>query len=70
LFQNLLFVFVYLDDGGVASRNLDEHMEHLRAVFRILVDNGLAVNLDKCEFAVPELDFLGHRLSAAGVTPL
>jgi Reverse transcriptase (RNA-dependent DNA polymerase) len=70
LFQNLPFVFVYVDDGRVASRNLDEHVEHLRVVFRILADNGLAINLDKCEFAVPELDFLGHRLSAAGVTPL
>jgi Reverse transcriptase (RNA-dependent DNA polymerase) len=70
LFQNLLFVFVYLDDGHVASRNQDEHVDHLQAVFRILEDNGLAINLDKCEFAVPELDFLGHGLSAAGVTPL
>jgi RNase H-like domain found in reverse transcriptase/Reverse transcriptase (RNA-dependent DNA polymerase) len=70
LFQDLQFVFVYLDDGRVASRNLDEQVDHLRAVFRILEDNGLAINLEKCEFAVPELDFLGHRLSAAGVTPL
>jgi Reverse transcriptase (RNA-dependent DNA polymerase) len=70
LFQDLPFVFVYLDDGRVASRNLDEHVDYLRAVFRILEDNGLAINLDKCEFAVPELDFLGHRLSAGSVTPL
>jgi Reverse transcriptase (RNA-dependent DNA polymerase)/RNase H-like domain found in reverse transcriptase len=70
LFRDLPFVFVYLDDGRVASRNLDEHVDHLRAVFRILEDNGQAINLEKCEFAVPELDFLGHRLSAAGVTPL
>jgi Reverse transcriptase (RNA-dependent DNA polymerase) len=62
LFQSLPFVFVYLDDGRVASRNLDEHVEHLRAVFRILEDNGLAIHLDKCEFAVPERDFLGHCL--------
>jgi hypothetical protein len=45
-------------------------MDHLRVVFRILEDNGLTINLDKCEFAVPKLDFLGHRLSAAAVTPL
>jgi hypothetical protein len=45
-------------------------VDHLRAVFRILEDNGLAINLDKCEFAVQELDFLGHRISATGVTPL
>jgi RNase H-like domain found in reverse transcriptase len=45
-------------------------VDHLRAIFRILEDNGLTINLENCEFAVPELDFLGHRLSATGVTPL
>jgi RNase H-like domain found in reverse transcriptase len=45
-------------------------VEHLRAVFRILLDNGIAINLDKCEFAVAELNFLCHHLSAASVTPL
>ncbi len=39
-------------------------------MFAILAANGLALNLEKCVFAVPELDFLGHRISAAGVTPL
>jgi cleavage and polyadenylation specificity factor subunit 1 len=45
-------------------------MEDLRAVFQRLADNGLPINLEKCEFADEELDFLGHRLNAAGVTPL
>jgi hypothetical protein len=39
-------------------------------LFAILPANGLACNLEKCVFAVSELDFLGHRISAAGVTPL
>jgi hypothetical protein len=45
---------------------MGQHMENRRAVFQILSDNGLAMNLEKCEFAVPELDLLGQRLSAAG----
>jgi hypothetical protein len=36
----------------------------------ILATNGLALNLEKCVFAVSLLDFLGHRISAAGVAPL
>jgi hypothetical protein len=36
-----------LDDCRVASRNLDEHVENLQAIFWILVDNGLAIKLDK-----------------------
>jgi hypothetical protein len=41
-----------------------------RAFFRILVGNRLAINLDKCKFAILEINFLGHHLCAAGVTPL
>jgi Reverse transcriptase (RNA-dependent DNA polymerase) len=41
LFQDLPFVFVYLDDGRVASRNLDEHVDHLRAIFRVFRTMGL-----------------------------
>jgi hypothetical protein len=44
---------------------MEQHVADLRAVFQRLVYNGLAINLEKCEFAVPELDFLGHRLSPA-----
>jgi hypothetical protein len=43
---------------------MDQHVEGLRAVSQRLADNGLAINLEKCEFVGEELDFLGHRLSA------
>jgi cleavage and polyadenylation specificity factor subunit 1 len=36
-------------------------------LFAILAANGLALNLEKCVFGVSELDFLGHRISAASV---
>jgi len=28
------------------------------------------INLEKCVFAVPEFEFLGHRVSSAGARPL
>ena len=64
------YVFSFLDDDGVYSKSPEEHWQHLRALFSILAANGLALNLGKCVFAVAELDFLGHRISAAGVAPL
>ncbi len=48
----------------------EQHWEHLRALFSILAANGQALNLEKCVFAVSEIDFLGHRISTAGVAPL
>ncbi len=48
----------------------EQHWEHLRALFSILAANGQALNLEKCVFAVSEIDFLAHRISTAGVAPL
>jgi len=70
ILMDLTHTFAYLDDDAVYSRSQEEHWTHLRELFTILAANGLALNLDKCVFAVAELDFLGHRVSAAGVTPL
>ena len=67
--QDLTFVFVYLDDILVASKSMEEHRVHLAQLFQRLQDYGLVLNPAKCVFAQPELKFLGHRVSAEGITP-
>jgi hypothetical protein len=52
------------------SKSKEQHWTHLRTLFAILAANGLALNLEKCVFALSGMDFLGHRISAAGVAPL
>ena len=47
------FVFVYLDDILIFSRNLVEHVTHVRSVLRRLLDNSLFVKAEKCEFHPP-----------------
>ena len=68
--QGLDFTFVYLDDILIASKNAEEHKKHLNALFDRLEEYGLVVNSDKCIFGVKEIDFLGHRISCHGATPL
>jgi hypothetical protein len=70
ILTGLDYVFSFFDDDGVFSKSREQHWAHLRTLFAILAANGLALNLEKCVFAVPELDFLGRRISAAGVAPL
>jgi hypothetical protein len=67
--MGLDYVFACLDDDGVFSKSR-EHWTHLGTLFANLAANHLALNLEKCVFAVSELDFLSHRISAAGVSPL
>jgi hypothetical protein len=59
--------FPYLDDIFIFSKSEEEHRRHLMAVLQWLQGAGLAANADKCEFGKSELDFLGHRVSAAGI---
>ena len=67
---DLPFCVCYVDDILVFSSSQDEHLQHLKAVLERLQRNGLVVRYDKCTFGVQEVDFLGHHLSSAGVSPL
>jgi hypothetical protein len=67
---SLPFAFVYLDDILFASPDPGSHRRHLEAVFAVLQSNGLVVNPDKCMFGCTEVEFLGHRLTAGGISPL
>jgi hypothetical protein len=66
----LAFSFVYLDDIIIASPSMQQHQRDVEEVFRRLQAAWLVINFKKCTFAVPEVDFLGHQVSASGFAPL
>jgi hypothetical protein len=70
ILAGLCFVFCYLDNIIIASKDEQEHLEHLREVFSRLCDAGLVINAEKCVFAEATVKFLGHKVLAAGVEPL
>ena len=48
---------------------MSEHLKHLSAVFDRLRKVGLKVYPRKCVFATDKIDFLGHCVSAEGLSP-
>jgi len=62
-------VLVYLDDVIVYSRTLEEHLQHLAAVFARLRAANLHLKLSKCTFGATRVHFLGHIASADGLQP-
>lgn len=58
---------VYIDDIIIYSPDIQSHMHHLKQVIQSLHTAGLTLNLTKCKFICPSLDYLGHTITADGV---
>jgi len=61
------YVIVYFNDILVYSKNLEDHLSHLREVFLVLKNNSLFANSDKCTFCVDIIVFLGFIVNKKGV---
>src|SRR3954464_532410 len=61
------FVVVFVDDIFIYSTTKTEHAGHLRIALQLLSDHRLYAKLSKCGFWLPEVKFLGHIVSGAGI---
>jgi hypothetical protein len=60
-------IVVFIDDILVYSNSYIEHEKHLREVLQTLREHRLYAKLNKCEFWLKEVTFLGHVISAEGI---
>ena len=70
VFQSYLdqFVVVFVDNILIYSQSEEEHEDHLRIVLQALKDHQLYAKFNNCEFWLTEVRFLGHVVSASGVS--
>lgn len=70
IMSDLVFqmVLVYLDDLLVYSSTFEGHLVRLETVLQRLRETGLKVKVEKCHFLQSEVKFLGHVVSAQGVS--
>ncbi|KAM9954780.1 hypothetical protein ACTFIW_003380 [Dictyostelium discoideum] len=57
----------YVDDIIVFSNSVEEHIRHLNLLLTKLRANKIYLNSKKCLFFVPEVEFVGHTISADGI---
>jgi hypothetical protein len=62
------FVMVFIDNILVYSRSEEEHEEHLYLILQKLRDHRLYARLNKCEFWLKQVAFLGHIISKGGIS--
>jgi len=65
---NLEICLTYLDDIILFSRNLDEHLHRLEMLLQRLGEVNLKLKPSKCVLLQKEVNFLGHVVSAKGVS--
>jgi hypothetical protein len=62
------FVLVFFDDILIYSSSWSEHLQHVRVVLTTLRQHQLAVKQSKCVFGSWSVAYLGHVISAGGVS--
>ncbi|XP_049315407.1 uncharacterized protein K02A2.6-like [Bactrocera dorsalis] len=59
----------YLDYIIITAPSLQEHVNRVEQVIKILEDNGIKCKKEKCFFLKEEIEYLGRRVSAKGILP-
>ena len=62
-----IFVSVYIDDLLIYSNSMQEHREHIYTILQKLREAGLHINIDKCEFHIEEVLYLGMIVGRHGI---
>ena len=62
------FVFIFIDDILIYSKDENEHEEHLILVLQTLREHQLYSKISKCEFFKRQIQYLVHIISDQGIT--
>ena len=61
---------MYLDDIIIFSDKEEEHLAHIKEIFKRLEEADLKMKRSKCDFFKKHIHYLGHLISANGIQPL
>ena len=66
--QQFVTLLLYLYDTCVFAASIDEMLDHIELVFKWLEEFNLEIKPRKCHFFQCSIAFLGHVLSAEGIS--
>ncbi|KAL5250031.1 hypothetical protein ACHWQZ_G015941 [Mnemiopsis leidyi] len=67
--EGLKRVVCRIDDILISGKDNEEHLMNLRTVVTRLEERGFKCKLEKSQFFLPEVQYLGHVISAEGIRP-
>ena len=68
--DNCPFAMTYLDDIIIFSNMEEEHLAHVKEIFKRLEAADLKMKRSKSDFFKKHIHYLGHLISADGIQPL
>ncbi|KFD65086.1 hypothetical protein M514_22803 [Trichuris suis] len=69
LIAGLHGVVAYLDDVIVVGKTEEDHKRNLDALLQRIAEWGFHIRLSKCQFAMPEVNYLGYIINKNGRRP-
>ena len=63
------FAIAYVDDLVIFSKDMASHIEHVKKVLDAIHKVGLRAHPEKSIFGASEVEYLGHMVSADGLSP-
>ena len=66
ILKDFTFMIAYLENIIIFNKTHQEHLTHIRKIFKKLRSAKLSMKMSKCNFFSEEMQYLGHILSATG----
>lgn len=63
------FVYIFIDDILVFSKDEESHINHLQKIFEVCESNNLRIRKEKCQFGKNKVVYLGHEVGEKGIQP-
>ena len=70
ILKDFNFATAHLDDIIIFSKTVEEHLDHIKQVFKKLRNVHLSMRLSKWHFFTKEIQYLRYILSTKGIKPL
>jgi len=58
------YALAYIDDIIIYSFQWLDHLQHLDRVLQSTEEAGMTIKITKCQFAMPQVEFIGHRIGS------
>ena len=62
------FLLIFFDEILIYNKSWSEHLQHIEEFLSVLESESLFAKASKCEFGLEEIIYLGHKISATGVS--